>query len=259
MTNYQYISKNQIKNLSKLKIKKDRYEQGLYVAEGFKLCSELLNIKTKHAEIELIIISDKANTEEQSLSESFYDLGIEVQICEEKGINKMSYTENPQGILAVMKITKGNIDNNNSFIAISELNDPGNLGTIIRSADWFSVKNIVLSSNSVDIYNPKVIRASMGSFFRVNIIYVDDLIAFIEDHYPDTQIFTADSNSNTSMFSLRIPDKFGLLFGSESHGITKDLKYDRFTLFKIDGNPESDSLNVAISMSIALFYFTRLV
>lgn len=256
MLNYNNITKNQIKNLSNLKLKKDRYEQGLFIAEGYKICHELFLNNSKHKEIELILFSDDANTLEMKLVENFKRAGCEVVSVNPQDLRKISYTENPQGISAVMKMNKSGLDYSNSFIALTEINDPGNLGTIIRSADWFNVKNIILTANSVDVYNPKVIRASMGAFFRENIIYTNDLEGLILKHYQDIPIFVADSNSDNSIYNLDVPKKFGIVFGSESHGIDKKLSKNNFTSYKIDGNSESDSLNVAISMSISLFYFT---
>ena len=154
------ITKNQIKLIKSLRLKKNRIQSGFFVAEGEKIVDELLE-----SDLEAVNIF--------SISEKYKNLKNYISINSTQ-LKQISNLKSPNNVLGIFKIPANKeIDFNSNIIALEEINDPGNLGTIIRLCDWFGIKNIICSSNSVDCYNPKVIQASMGSICRVNISYMD--------------------------------------------------------------------------------------
>ena len=162
------LSKSKIKIVKSLKYKKNRINSKLFLVEGIKGIREVLN-------------SDY-NTLFTILCQNAYDdldkkfINDNVFVYPEKDIKNFSSLKNNYSGIAVVEVKKNNINNlnlNDLTIALDHISDPGNLGTIIRIADWYNIKNIICSKNSVDFYNPKVIQASMGSFTRVNTYYTD--------------------------------------------------------------------------------------
>ena len=152
--------------------------------------------------------------------------------------------------MGLFKIPKSSeIDFNSNIIALEEINDPGNLGTIIRLCDWFGIKNIICSSNSVDCYNPKVIQASMGSICRVNISYMD-FHKFLDSKNYNT--VAADLNGQ-NLRDFTFSDNQIIFFGSESNGFSKTLSSQidhNITIQRYNDNIES--LNLATSVGIIL-------
>jgi len=153
------ITKNQIKLIRSLRIKKNRIKHNFFLAEGEKIVDELLNS-------EMILVNLFSTSEKYNKLEKFIHL-------KNPELKQISNLKSPNKVLAIFEIPKPKeIDYNSTIIAFEEINDPGNLGTIIRICDWFGIKDIICSKKSVDCYNPKVIQASMGSTSRVNISYL---------------------------------------------------------------------------------------
>ncbi len=148
------------------------------------------------------------------------------------------------------------------ILALDRISDPGNLGTIIRTAYWFGVKQIVLSKDSADPYNPKVVRSTQGGIFHTNIIEDTDLCDLLKNYATagyKVYLFTLDGSNNLS----EVVSNFGngksvLVFGSEVHGISNDLLGMDFEKVKVEGFSDCESLNVAISAGIALYEFKKL-
>ena len=176
----------------------------------------------------------------------------------------MAETENPQGVLFVMKIPlqsqsiEAHISQHQWFILLEGIRDPGNMGTIIRTADWFGIPLIISSSDSVDFFNPKVIRSSMGSIFRVDCIEIKNLSSIItilkEKEYlivgtsPSAPIYLDDSV---------VKPPFVIVLGSEADGISDDLKASLDTIVKINRHGKSESLNVAVAAGIIMHHFSN--
>ncbi len=172
---------------------------------------------------------------------------FEVSINE---LEKISALQNPQGVLAVVEMPieedMADKDLNDITLVLDGVQDPGNMGTIIRTADWFGFKDIICSKDTVDIYNPKVVQATMGSLARMNIWYTD-----LEEilHKSDTPIFGALLNGE-NIFKVDWPEKGFLIFGSEGNGISpKILPYLTHPV-TIPGYGQTESLNVAVSAAI---------
>ena len=234
------ITKNQIKLIKSLRLKKNRIQSGFFIAEGEKIIDELLQSK-----LETVHIFSTVN------KYNFSDYYIPIKNAQLKQISNL---KTPNKVVGLFKIPKNSvIDFNSNIIALEEINDPGNLGTIIRLCDWYGIKNIICSINSVDCYNPKVIQASMGSISRVNISYMD------------LEKLVADKNHKTVMADLKgeklrnfnFSKNQIIFFGSESNGFSKKMSSKIENKITIEGlNNNVESLNLATSVGIILYELT---
>ena len=230
------ITKNQIKLINSLRLKKNRIQSGFFIAEGEKIIDELIESK-------LEVVNIFSSSEKYNISDYYISISS-------SQLKQISNLKTPNKVLGLFKIPKSSeIDFNSNIIALEEINDPGNLGTIIRLCDWFGIKNIICSSNSVDCYNPKVIQASMGSICRVNISYMDFHKFLDSKNY---NIVAADLNGQ-NLRDFTFSDNQIIFFGSESNGLSKTLssKMDhKITIQRYNDNVES--LNLATSVGIIL-------
>jgi TrmH family RNA methyltransferase len=232
------LSINQKKYVNSLKQKKFRTQHNSFVVEGVKLIDELLYSGYK---IEAIYATTTWIEKNPTID------CIEIS---EKELNSISSLKTPNQIIAVVKQQENQLADVNSdlTIALDKIQDPGNLGTIIRTADWFGVKNIVCSEDTVDIYNPKVIQATMGSFFRVNIIYTN-LSEFFSNN-KDLTVYGALLEGD-NVYKTELKSKGAvLLMGNESKGISKEIipfVTDKISIPKFG---KAESLNVATATAI---------
>lgn len=252
------LTANQIKQFASLKQKKYRLEHSRYLIEGFHLIEECL--KSQH-ELEYIILREGADL--QGHAEILKMISQNKTIVEPlpvKQFNKLIETESSQGIVGVVKRPAygSAIPGGNIIIALDKVSDPGNLGTIIRTAYWFGVKDIILSEDCADPYNPKVIRSTQGGVFHVNLFEDTELAAEFKKLKQDNyKIYLFALESEKFLEQISGNNKSVLVFGSESRGISNDLLNEGFETVKIKGNSDSESLNVAISAGIALHHFTK--
>ncbi len=230
------ITKNQIKLIKSLRLKKIRIQSGFFVAEGEKIVDELIE-------------SDLDSINIFSTSEKYKNLKNHISINSTQ-LKQISNQKSPNNVIGIFKIPNDQeIDFNANIVALEEINDPGNLGTIIRLCDWFGIKNIICSSNSVDCYNPKVIQASMGSICRVNISYMDFHKLLESENY---NTVAADLNGQ-NLRDFTFSDNQIIFFGSESKGLSKKLSSQidiKITIQRFNDNVES--LNLATSVGIIL-------
>ena len=253
------LTANQIKQFASLKQKKYREEYGKYLIEGFHLIEECLN--SLH-ELEYIIL--RSDVDLQGYPAILGKLAANKTIVEplpEKQFNKLTDTESSQGIVGVVKHPRRihGDEQGGLVIALDRVSDPGNLGTIIRTAWWFGVKTILLSKECADPYNPKVIRSTQGGIFHLNIQEDTELVnefKKFESIGYTVYLFTLDAENTLSQLSDSGKlNKSLLVFGSEAHGISKEIIEQGFEKVKIEGYSASESLNVAISAGIALYEF----
>lgn len=248
------ITKQQLKHYSSLKEKKYRGIYRKIFVEGKRLVSDAL--KSSYP-CEIIIAT------ENFVDRQFDDIlaGREVEIVTEKEFKNLSDTETSQGIGAVLHIPKYNEDihsvKGNRLIYFDGIKDPGNAGTIIRTAAWFGVYNIIIGKTSVDIFNPKVVRSTMGSLFSMNIIEDSlDYTKFFEAKKSGFTVAAAELHG-TSIFEYEVPEKMMLLLGSEAFGVDQKLIEFVDASITIPGRGEGESLNVAVAASIILSQFTK--
>lgn len=241
------LPKSKIKIVKSLKHKKNRINSNLFIVEGVKSFNEVIN---SDYQIEFTIISN------ETFSSYYSDRKLnDLYVVSSDEVKKLSSLHNNNSVISVVKkikIENKLIDYSNLIIALDSINDPGNLGTIIRTADWFNIKTIVCSRNTVDIYNSKVIQSTMGSFTRVNVLYDDleNILGSKEVKVYGTSIGGDDIKEIKKLTSGII------LFGSESSGISDKLKkyVDKWISIKKVGGAES--LNVSVSAGVILHKLT---
>lgn len=237
------LSKNQIKLVASLKQKKYRNQHGLFVAEGIKTIEELLasQIKLYHL----------------FTTESFQLDSQKETLITDHELKKISYLTTPNKALALFEIPKVlPLDKSQLIVAVDEVRDPGNLGTIIRLCDWFGIEHLVCSTGTVDCFNPKVIQATMGSIIRVNIHYLDLPNLLFDFDYPIFGAFMDGEN----VYSKALPSQGLVIMGNEANGISKEVEKfvtDRISIPRFGKLQETESLNVATATAILLSEFKR--
>ncbi|AZN33179.1 RNA methyltransferase [Pseudoalteromonas agarivorans] len=240
------ISKNQLKLIRQLGQKKYRKQYNQYLVQGEKNVLELLNSPLKA--VDIFATQAFINTHQNQFPE------VDFTPAEEESLTKVSTLVSNNAAIAVVDMPKADLPNNTGLIlALDGVSDPGNLGTIIRVADWYGIKHIVTSTDSADAYNPKTISATMGSFVRVSVSQVE-LPEYLRTlNMPIYGAFLDGQSVHTTDFSA----KGVLLMGSESHGIREQcakLVSDKIT---IPAFGEAESLNVAMATGIILDNFKR--
>lgn len=253
------LTTNYLKELSKLRQRKYREISNKFLIEGEHLIDECLKSESFPGRIEKVLIS--SGYQNQSLIERIKNSNISIEILKENLFNKISETENSQGIIAVVSFSGYNRKDfpKGLIIALENINDPGNLGTILRTAWWFGIKNVIIGRNSVDVLNAKTIRASQGAIFNIEIQTEIDLKEFlssaIKSKY-DVILTTLKSRKYLSDFKYSKGDNVIIVFGNEANGISEDLAtIPSVKNMMIKGFSNCESLNVAQSVAIFLYHF----
>ncbi|MCX6155054.1 MAG: RNA methyltransferase [Candidatus Kapabacteria bacterium] len=231
-----------------------REQNGLFLVEGEKLCNELLN---SDFEVELLVLRDHPSQEALALADTYANKGVAIYTASKLHFDQLSETKSPQSIIAVGVIKEITPNFNKPFIVLDGVSDPGNVGTIIRTADWFGINQVILGNESADKYNSKTVRATMGSIFRSSIVTTENLSEYISSNYKDFECFGASLGAKTYIDKISPQKKFGIVFGNESEGISEKVKKILTKEFKIRGTGKTDSLNVGVAAGIALHYFTN--
>ena len=237
------LSKSQIKLITSLKQKKYRQDLGFFVVEGVKTIKELLASNLKlHA---------------LYTTESFNIDAKDEVLISETDLKRISFLKTPNTALAVFKIPEQSpVETKGLIVALDDVRDPGNLGTIIRLCDWFGVKQLVCSKATVDCFNPKVIQATMGSITRVNISYVD-LETFLKDI--DMPVFGAFMDGE-NVYKKQLAQHGILVMGNEANGVSKTVEAlitEKISIPRFGDLQATESLNVATATSILISEFRR--
>lgn len=237
------LSKNHIKLITSLSQKKYRQKHQLFIVEGVKVVQEFLS-----SSYELEILFSTEN------DFSFTNKFIKVS---DQELKKISGLKNPNKVLAIFKIPNQiNPKTDDLVLALDNINDPGNLGTIIRLCDWFGIEQLVCSNETVDCFNSKVVQASMGSLTRVGISYLD-LKKYLQN--ASVPIFIADMDG-LNVYKAKLPDSAVLVLGNEANGISDDIKQlvtTKITIPRYGAFQQTESLNVATASAILLSEFRR--
>ena len=246
------ISKNKIKYIRSLELKKNRNKEGKFVAEGFKVVDDLLALQPA----DLIVA-----TQEWLHGKHFAAQTEVIEVTEEE-LKKVSFLQHPQQVLAVFKqATSGDysINTNELNLALDGVQDPGNLGTIIRIADWFGITHIYCSQDTADVYNPKVGQATMGSIARVKVEY-GDLLGLVESLPADVPVYGTLLDGD-NIYQQTLENRGLIVMGNEGKGISPALAKKVNHKLLIPNFPEgratADSLNVAIATAITCSEFRR--
>lgn len=248
------LSKNKIKYFCSFHNKKQRVECNLFIVEGNKMVEELIHSDYK---IESIV----ANSE-WILNHSDYNFTCEIFEASVEDLQKISLLQNPQEVWALVECKSQEetilIKKNELIIALDGIQDPGNLGTIIRIADWYGITQIWCSEDTVDVYNPKVIQATMGAVFRIKIVYGNLIDKFIK--YDSVPKYAA-LLEGTNVYTTELSQQAILIMGNEGNGISKNvLQYVNHGIHIPSFNESeksSESLNVAVATGILCSEFKR--
>lgn len=255
------ISRQKYAQIQLLKNKKYRYKTGLFIIEGEKLIKDAIKFG---AEISYVAYSEKflRTPQNQEFLNHLKNKKIEVYEIGEDELEKISDVETSQGIIAVAKMFEysendllKNIQRKNysTVVALDRISDPGNLGAIFRVCDWFKVDLVLISDMSVDVFNPKTLRATMASVFNVPFLQNVDLKNYlIKLKSLGFKIFSTAPSGKIDFHELSNENKIVLIFGSEAHGVSGELCKISDTTVKIKKFGKAESLNVAVSVGIIL-------
>lgn len=245
-------SNEQIKNIIQLKEKsKVRKQKKQYVVEGLKMFSEV-----PKEDLRGVYVSEHFLKENEGKLQ-----GVNFQTVSDSVFKKISDTVTPQGVLAVVAQKENTLDeilnnrrkNKSCIVVLDRLQDPGNLGTILRTAEGAGVSGIVMSSDCADIYNPKVIRSTMGSIFRVPFAVVDDLPAAVE-RIREKGITTYAAHLKGEDYNKGVFEKdIALLIGNEAAGLSKEVSEKADQWIKIPMEGKVESLNAAVAAAILMY------
>jgi RNA methyltransferase, TrmH family len=239
------VSKNQIKLITSLQQKKYRNEHKLFLAEGVKVIQELLesNFDLQHLYVTEPLFATVTSINKTEISPS--------------ELKKISALTTPNNCLAIFKIPNQQpIQQKGLLVALDDIRDPGNLGTILRLCDWFGIEQLLCSNETVDIYNPKVIQATMGSISRVQTNYVD-LKTFLKT--TSLPIFGTFMDG-ISIYEENLPQEGIIIFGNEANGISPEIEkmvQHRIAIPRFGNIQKTESLNVATATAIILSEFRR--
>ncbi len=239
------LNKNQSKLVTSLQQKKYRMQHQLFVVEGIKVVNEFLS--SSYSLEKLFCVEDSL-----SLFNAYNP-----QIITEKELSKISNLSTPNKVVGLFKIPTApkNIEKG-LILVLDTINDPGNLGTIIRLSDWFGVSHIVCSKNTVDCYNSKVVQATMGSLARLPIQYIN-----IEKFLQETPLpIYGALMDGENVYATNLKQEAILIMGNESNGISKKIKafiHTKITIPRYSKTTRTESLNVATATAILLSEFRR--
>ena len=239
------MTKKEVKDIQSLYQKKYRDEQKRFVAEGTKLAEELL---TTSGIIQHIYATKEWLSKQRSISEPFTEISV-------SELERISNLQTPNEVLIVAKqkeLKSSPILTGNLTLMLDGIQDPGNLGTIIRTADWFGLEQIICSNDSADLYNPKVVQSTMGSILRVNCWY-QDLTTVEFDQLP---VYGA-LLEGTDLYGISKPKEGVIVIGNESKGIREPLLSKITQPITILKTGEAESLNAAVAAGIILSWLTK--
>jgi RNA methyltransferase, TrmH family len=258
MIKLRQISNTSFKNVRKLLQKKYRQSTKSFIVEGKKILEEAFK---SNSEVNAILVTKNflSKKENENIAKIIDNSEIVCYEISQKQLESITDTETAQGIAGIIKTNDSDIrihdilnQQESTVVILDQITDPGNLGTIIRTCDWFGVDLIALGNNSTELYNPKVIRSTMGSIFHIPILDSIELEKFINNLKNNNYKIVTTVLDGQPLYSLPSSSKIGLVFGNEAHGISKslcDLSDIRLTIPKYG---EIESLNVSVACGIVL-------
>lgn len=247
-----------IKNIKKLKDKKFRDQDHKYIIEGIKLIEEAIK---ELAKINTIVVCEDCVKNEEIDSKLLYEVAkYNCIYVSERVFNLLTDVKNPQGILAVIEkeAEQDQIDYNEDLIVVlDKVQDPGNLGTILRTVDSIGLKQIIVAEGSGDIFNPKVVRSTMGAIFRVKVKISQEIqktIAEIKKH--KFKVVSTSLATDKSIYDVKY-EKSAIIIGNEANGVSKELQEASDELVKIPMLGNTESLNASVATGIVLYEYVR--
>ncbi|MCS6809446.1 MAG: RNA methyltransferase [Bacteroidota bacterium] len=251
------IVQRHIRSLHK-RSERERHQQ--CIIEGEHLCAEYCALVQAHVVAKplcVVLQRDVLSTSQRmsTLAQAFAHLGVDVYCTPERTFYLLSDTTTPQGILAVVEYPCLAVETNQPMIVLDNVNDPGNVGTIIRTAEWFGVRNILLGQGSADRFHPKTLRASMGSIFRCAVASTPNLAITLQTEYSQYTLYGASVRGSLDVRDVQVTNTTAIIMGNESHGISADIHRLLHATLRITQAHASraESLNVAVAAGIILY------
>ena len=238
------VSKNQIKLINSLQQKKYRKLHNLFIAEGKKVIQELIDA---HFSLEHLFVT----------KENLFEKKHNSELISDSELKKISALTTANDCLAVFKIKEVNLKSDSGLeLALDNIKDPGNMGTIIRLCDWFGISKIVCTEETVDIYNPKVVQATMGSLARVEVLHTN-LTDYLKT--TDLEIFGTFMEGK-NIYKSELPSKGIIVMGNEANGISSEIENlvtQKISIPRFGNLQQTESLNVATATAVILSEFKR--
>lgn len=258
------VANAQIKQLIKLRKKpKERWKQGLFLAEGWKLAKEAVELgmakKLYVTQIGLELWKEMVEKQKEESKKDTRLVNASLEVVSDTIFANITDMISPQGILALVKMPCYDMESiflqeKANLLFLEEIRDPGNLGTIFRTAECAGINGIILSNGCVDIFNPKVVRATMGTILRMPFVYVQDFIlAMKRAKEYKIQIFGAHLKGKQNFFLENYQGKTAFLIGNEANGMTEKASLTADVLVKIPMEGHSESLNASIAASLIMY------
>ena len=247
-----------IKKIKSLKEKKYRDIENCYIIEGIKLVKEAI---AENAKIKQIVVCEDCINDGEIDTDTLYEIAkFDVVYVTEKVFKTITDVKTPQGIIAV--IEKNNINSKIDYsqdiiIALDGVQDPGNLGTILRTVDSANLKQIIISKESADPYNPKVVRSTMGAIFRLNIIEVNSLKDTLEEVKRNNfKVMVTSLDTRNSIYDIDF-NKKAIIIGNEANGVSKEVQAIADEKVKIPMLGKTESLNASVAAGIMIYEYVR--
>lgn len=247
-----------IKHIRKLKEKKYRDEFGEFVVEGVKMIEEAIR---ENAQIKYIIVCDDCKTESSMTQDQLYDIAkYECVYVTEKIFKLITDVVAPQGIMAIVEKpskVENKIDyKQDYFLLLDNIQDPGNMGTILRTADSLNMKQIIVSPGTADCYNSKVVRSTMGAIFRVNVIERDLEKVIKEMQKREIKVYATDLKTDKTIYDVDYK-KAAVVIGNEANGVSQNVLEAANERIKIPMPGKTESLNAAVATGVILYEINR--
>ncbi len=245
-----------LKILRGLKTRNGRKKHGLYFVEGERIVKDTISLAADNISFVIFSLSYFESHKDFCLS---LENKTECYLISDRLFKEVSDTETPQGILMVLFAHHSSLDNfsaNGNILILDSVQDPGNMGTIIRTAEAMGINSIFLTKGSTDIYSPKVLRSAMGSAFRTNFYFIDtdDLHTLKEKGY---KLYSAALSENSvSLENVRCEEKTAIVIGNEANGISDEILRISDYLIKIPMAGKIESLNAAVAAAIVMYHFS---
>ena len=247
-----------VKHIKKLKDKKYRDISREYIVEGIKMVAEAIS---ENCKIKQIVICDDCEKTSNISKEQMYEIAkYDCIYVTNKIFESITGVMNPQGILAVIEkddIKQEEIKQEDIILALDDIQDPGNLGTILRTADSVGLTQVLVSKGTADCYNPKVVRSTMGAIFRVKIIECENLVETLELlHKQKYEIVVSSLQTNNSIYDIKYNKKV-LIIGNEANGVRREIQDMADKKVKIPMIGKTESLNASVATGIILYEYMR--
>ncbi|WP_392486664.1 TrmH family RNA methyltransferase [Haloimpatiens sp. FM7315] len=247
-----------IKNVKKLKEKKYRIQDKCFLVEGFRFVLEAIKSKFK---VKYIFVCNKTEEKWQEFSKDILLKDVDIFAVSEQILKSISSTNNPQGVVAVVENCDNVIDKDikdGIYILVDKVQDPGNLGTIIRTAHAVGALGVILTKGTVDLYNDKTLRSTMGSIFHIPIVEDEDFSVIDKLKKQGFKLIASYlDNESVDFYSLNLKGKFILAVGNEGNGIGRDVIKLSDIKAKIPMPGGSESLNVSVAASVMMYEALR--